>query len=123
MRTDLIRQLSALQARRVSLDEFELWLVAHLQQVIALGDPEVRMFVDRMDALLIQFGESLVSEVEFEGAIEDILRNLTTYREPIVQSPTYTKTEIASNARELEVRFMDLGATQEYRLLPQVVLA
>lgn len=81
MRQDLIRKLSELQARQVSLDNVELWLVSHLQQILQGQDEELKHLADRLDALFIQSGEGVVTEPELDAEIEGIIRNLSTVYE------------------------------------------
>ncbi len=119
MHRDLIEILVAVQEHRAGLDDLELWIVAHLQQDV---DEELRTHSDELDALLIQYGESVVSEAELRESLEAMLRNLTTI-ESVVGQPTtavpYSTSEAAVGA-SVTVPLRSLGAFEEYRL-PVVV--
>lgn len=87
MRQNLIRALAALQARSTSLEDFELWLVGHLQPILEGQDEELRHQADRLDALLMQFGEGVVTDPDMDDEIEGILRNLSTVHSDSLTSP------------------------------------
>ena len=61
MREELVEILAAVQEHRVGIEDLELWVVAHLQQDV---DEELRAHTDGLDALLIQYGESVLSKAE-----------------------------------------------------------
>lgn len=82
MRQNLVKELNAFQEGKISLDDLELWLVGHLQQILRGDDSELREQADRLDALLIQFGEGVISPTELNEEIEGALRNLLTILVP-----------------------------------------
>ena len=119
MRRNLASQLVAFQARHLSLDELELWLVAHLQEVIDSGNVELKVYFDRLDGLLIQYGEEVVAASELDEAVEDILRNVNTLVVSTFAPSRSLETKLAVNDRHIEVPFTDLGAIEPYSKPPR----
>ena len=118
MRQNLIQQLVGVQARTISLDDFELWLVAHLDEIIQGRDSELAEQVNMLDALLVQFSEGIVSSVELENTLEDALRHLLTIHKHIsVFSPdNSTKSEGTADARSRTQVIMVSEEVQDLRL-------
>ena len=121
MKEHLIQHLLGVRAGRITLDEFELWLVGKIDNCPGEADKEVQMYIDRLDALLIQLGEGIVSRGELEEEIEDILRSLTTIRRSIIEVEPEEFTEEAVNSKSITQPFSLAGATQDYRLPTFVV--
>ncbi|GEM_PF-3913549 len=116
MRQEFVHELTALQSRELSLDDFELWLVGHLQQIIEERNPEIQGFADRLDALLIQFHEGVISRGEMDEAIESVLRSLQTIREEFVLIPWPAKSEGTASDRTIESPIKDPEVVLDLRL-------
>ena len=114
MRRSLVNQLIEVVDGRLSLDTFELWLVGHLQPIIDSGDADLKAWADKLDGLLVQFGEQVVSEWELIEAFEDILRNLSTINEPSLAN-TERMSDSAANSVDIEMTIRELGAIQDLR--------
>ena len=81
MKENLICHLAAVQRRSSSVEDFEFWLMGHMQEIIDCPDQELRRLANRLDALLIELGEDVVSAAELDEEFEGILCSLTTLRE------------------------------------------
>ena len=115
MRNDFIRQLATLQGGRANLRDFELWLVGHLQQIADGDDEELKEGADKLDALLIQYGEGVIAAAELDETIENILRNLSTVAVPAYPSSPAQRNELSSSSVDVEIEFREMGAVQNLR--------
>ena len=115
MRRTLANQLVEFVEGQITLDDFELWLVRHLQAIIDEGDADLKSYADQLDGLLIQFREQVVSIWELAEAIENVLRNLNT----IIELSFTTRQSVSAStadSEDMEVVIRDLGAIQEHHL-------
>lgn len=116
MKEDLIHKLSEFQARRMSLDDIELWLVSHAHNFVAEQDKDLQMYADKLDALFIQFGEGVVSLGELDEEIEGVLRSLTTVRDSSIQTFMDKFNEATAGNNSIVVHFRTPEVVQDLRL-------
>ena len=63
---------------RYSLHDLEGWLVAHLQQLMDLGDETAIALADAVDADIVELGEALIYETILRQRLESYLMSATT---------------------------------------------
>ena len=72
MLREIVRQTEAYLLGRCSTQELEGWLIANLDMILRSGDAWAIKLANELDADLMELGEGLMSEDEFNGKLKEM---------------------------------------------------
>lgn len=72
MYEQILEQLKQFQARELSDQQLEAWILSHLQQILHSGDERGIDLANELDALFIQTGENLLSHEMLTNVINSV---------------------------------------------------
>jgi hypothetical protein len=68
-----LKQLSDYAAGTLGRPALKAWVVQHLQEILDTGDAHAIFLVDQVDSLLIERGEGIISDKEFDETISHLV--------------------------------------------------
>ena|SRR5437870_378027 len=77
---EVLRIFSQFSSGQLSFEQFEEWVVSHLQVALDSGDQEVIRLMDEADGLLLQLGVGEVDDVAVLNGIDALVREAQTVR-------------------------------------------
>jgi hypothetical protein len=73
IKDEILRIFGNFCSGRLSLEQFEEWVVSHLQETLDSGDKECIALMDEADTLLMELGEGQIAESLLRNEIEAMI--------------------------------------------------
>jgi hypothetical protein len=97
-----------------SFEQFEEWIVSHLQDVLNSGDPESIALMDEADSSLIELNQNQISEEEFMSRIASKIREAETLN--LTLTPDIALSSTQSDLGESISRLANFTGLSQVRL-------
>jgi len=104
---EILRILKSYAYGEIRLQEFEDWVLSHLQAILHCGDMESETLINEADSLLIELGADVIEE----EALLDWARGIVSSAETLEQSVTignlpeitFSETEVSQSGSSTEL--------------------
>jgi hypothetical protein len=115
-KASVLRVLRSFSHGEVPFEEFENWVLSHLQGALDSGDPEAAALVNESDALLLRLGQGEIDDGQFADRIAGLVRIAETLRVVFSSAPAELELDSGSDAQSILRNADFTGSTPAVRL-------